>query len=330
MWDNLKSLLFNYDAEKIHNLTVKSLQSLGNLSPALVECLCSQNSTGARSANIAFLGKSLKGPVGLAAGFDKNAELVPYLPLLGFSYAEIGSVTLRAQMGNPKPRLFRGPETLFNRMGFNNDGAEIIAKRLENYTIPSDFVLGINLGLNKDAPHAQAAEDYCESFKLLHAKGDYFVINVSSPNTPGLRDLQQLSEIEKIFSKLKAYRSDKSIYLKLASEVDLETREAFYKAASQIGIDGFVLTNTLKGERESLVGGWSGACLKEISRDALKHAKLHTALPILSVGGIMDVEEAMLRMKLGAQLIQIYTGWIFRGPRFPSQINERYLQEFRA
>lgn len=329
MWDNLKSLLFNFDAEKIHNLTVKSLQCLGVLSPALIEGL-TQNSSNSKSANIAFLGKFLKGPVGLAAGFDKNAELVPYLPMLGFSYAEIGSITLRAQSGNPKPRLFRGSETLFNRMGFNNDGAEAISKRLETYTVPSDFVLGINLGLNKDTPHAQAAEDYCESYKLLHSKGDYFVINVSSPNTPGLRDLQQLSEIEKIFSKLKAHRSDKAIYLKLASEVDLETREAFYKAAPQMGVDGFVLTNTLKGERESLVGGWSGACLKEISREALRHAKLHSSLPILSVGGIMDVEEAMLRMKLGAHLIQIYTGWVFRGPRFPSQINKRYLQEFGA
>lgn len=330
MWDNLKSLLFNFDAEKIHNLTVKSLKSFAALSPSLVEGLVSQRCTPLKSAEIPFLGKLLRGPVGLAAGFDKNAELVPFLPLLGFSYAEIGSVTLRAQEGNPKPRLFRGPETLFNRMGFNNDGAEVIAKRLDHYKVPSDFVLGINLGLNKETPHNEAAENYCESYKLLHAKGDYFVINVSSPNTPGLRDLQQMSEIEKIFTKLKAYRSDKAIYLKLASEVDLETREAFYKAAPQMGIDGFVLTNTLKGERESLVGGWSGACLKEISRDALKHAKLHTSLPVLSVGGIMDVEEAMLRMKLGAKLIQIYTGWIFRGPQFPTQINERYMQEFRA
>lgn len=326
MWDKFKSILFSVDAEEVHNLSVKALQSLGALSPTLLERL-----SGTRSEHpsaIPIFGKLLRGPVGLAAGFDKNAQLVPYLPYLGFSFAEIGSVTLRAQEGNPKPRLFRGPETLFNRMGFNNDGASAVAKRLANYKLPDNFILGINLGINKDTQHSQAPDEYCESYQILHDFGDYFVINVSSPNTPGLRDLQQLKEIEKIFSKLKAYRSDKKIYLKLASEVELQTREEFYKSAPQLGIDGFVLTNTLKGEREGQVGGWSGKCLKELSREALKHAKLHTQLPIISVGGIMDVEEAMLRMKLGAQLIQIYTGWIFRGPRFPAQINERYRREF--
>lgn len=329
MWDNFKSLLFNFDAEKIHDITVQGIRRLGNLNPRMLEVAAGVPEE--RSANrITFLGKQLAGPVGLAAGFDKNALLVPYLPHLGFSFAEIGSVTLRAQDGNPKPRLFRGDEVLFNRMGFNNHGAEVVAKRLSSYLNNPDFILGVNIGLNKDCPHAKAAEEYLESFKLLSSYGDYFVINVSSPNTPGLRDLQQVGEIEKIFNRLKAYRSDKPIYLKLASEVSAETREDFYMRAKDIGIDGFVLTNTLKGERETLVGGWSGKCLTEISREALKHAKIHTKLPVMSVGGIMDVEEALERMKIGAALIQIYTGWIFRGPQFPQQITTKYWENFSA
>jgi dihydroorotate dehydrogenase len=326
MWDNFKSLLFNFDAEKIHDLSVEGIIRLGNLNPRLLEMAAGVCAT-SESRKISFLGKELKSPVGLAAGFDKNALLVPYLPYLGFSSAEIGSVTLRAQEGNPKPRLFRGDDVLFNRMGFNNDGAEKIAKRLESYPNNPNFLLGVNIGLNKDCPHTNAAGEYLESFKILSSYGDYFVINVSSPNTPGLRDLQQVSEIEKIFSQLKSYRSDKPIYLKLASEVSVETREDFYKRASDMGIDAFVLTNTLKGEREGMVGGWSGKCLEEISREALKHAKMHTKLPVISVGGIMSVDEALTRMKLGASLIQIYTGWIFRGPHFPQQITDRYWQE---
>ncbi|MEZ4815160.1 MAG: quinone-dependent dihydroorotate dehydrogenase [Bdellovibrionota bacterium] len=326
MWNNFKSFLFNFDAEKVHDLSVETILRLGNLSPLLLETASGHRSD--LSYPVKFLGKTLHSPLGLAAGFDKNALLVPYLPALGFSFAEIGSVTLRAQSGNTKPRLFRGDDVLFNRMGFNNDGAECVARRLESYSNSPHFLLGVNIGLNKETPHEKAPEEYAETFKILSSYGDYFVINVSSPNTPGLRDLQEVSEIEKIFSKLKAHRSDKPLYLKLASEVSIETREEFYRRASEMGIDGFVLTNTLKGEREGLVGGWSGECLRLPAREALLHARQHTKLPLISVGGIMDVDEAIERLRLGASLIQIYTGWIFRGPRFPSQINERYAREF--
>ncbi len=324
VWDIFKSGLFKCDAEEIHNFSVKAVQSLGNLNPKLLEAL---SGASLRSDNsILFAGKNLLSPVGLAAGFDKNAVLVPYLPHLGFGFAEIGSVTLRSQEGNSKPRLARGDDELFNRMGFNNDGAEKVAQRLSTYKVPSDFALGINIGLNKDTPHVQAAEEYLASFKILYPYGDYFVVNVSSPNTPGLRDLQQVGEIEKIFKALKLYRSDKLIYLKLAPELDDETRNSFYEDASKIGIDGFVLTNTLKGERDGMVGGWSGRPLTQISRDALAHAKSKTTLPVISVGGIMSTDEAVRRKQLGAELIQIYTAWIFRGPRFPQALKDAWFR----
>ena len=326
-WDFLKSALFQYDAEKVHEVMVDGLCRIGTLSPYLLDLVSGSKVLKKTKHFISFAGKKLYSPVGLAAGFDKNALLIPYLPHLGFSFAEIGSVTLRAQSGNPKPRLFRGDDLLFNRMGFNNDGAEVIAKRMSQYEVPDSFVLGVNIGLNKDSSHEVAADEYLQTFQMLYEYGDYFVVNVSSPNTPGLRDLQSVSNIEKIFSSLKKYKSKKSVFLKLAPELDEETKNTFFEKAQDIGIDGFVLTNTLKGERESLVGGWSGKCLTEISREALRHAKLKSKLPIISVGGIMSVDEALRRKELGADLVQIYTGWIFRGPRFPEDIRQAWFRE---
>ena len=329
-WDCLKAFLFKIDAESMHEWSTCGIRFLGDTSPHLLEFISKSPErisvpSRQEKIRIPFAGKILSSPVGLAAGFDKNARLVPYLPHLGFSHAEIGSVTLRAQAGNPKPRLFRGEDILFNRMGFNNDGAEAIAKRLDTYTLPKDFALGINLGLNKETPNEKAAEEYLESFRVLSDYGDYFVVNVSSPNTPGLRELQQLSEIEKIFSALRGYSRRKPLYLKLAPELEFEVREQFYTKAVELGIDGFVLTNTLKGTRGDLVGGFSGAALTTISGDVLTHAKRHTQVPLISVGGIMSAETAVVRKKLGAHLVQVYTGWVFRGPTFPEAIRRAWL-----
>jgi len=326
LWDFFKPALFNFDAEKIHEMTLKGLVNAGKYSPLSLRLLSGTKTKNESDEFISFVAKKLYSPVGLAAGFDKNAILLPYLEQLGFSFAEIGSVTLRAQEGNPKPRLFRGEELLFNRMGFNNDGAETIAKRIESYSLSDNFALGINIGLNKETLHSEAASEYLESFKILFPYGDYFVVNVSSPNTPGLRDLQQIGETEKIFRALKSYKTAKPVYLKLAPELDQDSREIFYKRSAEIGIDGFVLTNTLKGERAGLVGGWSGKSLTELSRTILAHASQYSKVPLISVGGIMNIAEALERKKLGANLIQIYTGWVFRGPRFPNQIKNAWFK----
>jgi dihydroorotate dehydrogenase len=317
MWNLLKPLIFSFDAENVHELSLKLIESLGSSRPQVLEWASAQEKILDLSQNISFLGKNLKSPVGLAAGFDKNARILPYLIHLGFSSAEIGSVTLRPQSGNPKPRLFRGDQRLFNFMGFNNEGAELIAKRLSQYQISENFLLGINIGLNKETPHEKAAEEYARCFDILKSFGDYFVINVSSPNTPGLRALQDLTAIEKIFSVLKRISSTRPIFLKLAPELEESFLSEFFARASQLGIDGFVLTNTLGGVREGSRGGWSGIPLTELSRDRLAFARSQTSLPIISVGGIMDDQEAIERKKRGANLIQIYTGWVFGGPRFP-------------
>jgi dihydroorotate dehydrogenase len=340
-WNLVKALLFKLDAEKAHNLSVSLIRALGQISPHLLESLSSPHSWGVAEVNglpldfkipQEFCGKKITAPLGLAAGFDKNALLVPYLPYLGFSAVEIGSVTLRAQEGNPKPRLFRSEQALFNCMGFNNDGAEEVTKRLEESGLPDDFVLGVNLGLNKTTPHENAAKEYAECFSLLKNLGDYFVVNVSSPNTPGLRDLQSLKNLEKIFSALKAVSCEKKIFLKLAPELSPSDREEIYLKAGEVGIDGFVLCNTLRGELKSrdltFSGGWSGLPLVQLSRSLLEEAKNKTALPIISVGGVNTLDEFLTRVKMGASLVQIYTSWIFNGPAFPPHI-QRVLKHAR-
>jgi dihydroorotate dehydrogenase len=209
-------------------------------------------------------------------------------------------------------------------MGFNNEGAEVVARRISDYQISENFSVGINIGLNKDSPHEKAPSEYTMSFDILKSYGDYFVVNVSSPNTPGLRALQQLNSIEKIFSSMKKTSSSQPIFLKLAPELEEDVLSEFFSRAAELGIGGFVLTNTLGGKREGSNGGWSGAPLSELSRARLAFARSRSSLPLISVGGIMDTSEAVKRKKLGASLIQIYTGWIFGGPRFPLQLAQAW------
>lgn len=270
--------------------------------------------------------------VGLAAGFDKDAEIVPALPSLGFGFAEIGTVTPRPQSGNDRPRLFRDLERqcVFNRMGFNGLGAAVVAKRLESVRdrLPSAFRVGVNVGKNKDTPLEEAARDYAAAAAAFKSLADYIVINVSSPNTAGLRSLQAIESLHPIVDAVKeAIRGAKSppLLLKLAPEVESEELARIFAAADRWGVDGWVLTNTLAGNREGLSGGWSGKVLTELSRTRLEQARAVTRLPIISVGGIMDADEAERRVRLGANLVQIYSGWIFGGPSFPVEISNRIL-----
>ncbi|MEO5667583.1 MAG: quinone-dependent dihydroorotate dehydrogenase [Bdellovibrionota bacterium] len=335
LWNLVKRLLFRLDAETAHRYGVFFVKLLGSLSPRLLaRVLGSFDLASPRSKRLAtrIAGVDFAHPLGLAAGFDKNGELLPFAEALGFAFIEVGTVTPRAQSGNEKPRLFRDSKrsALFNRMGFNNEGADVVEKRLRVFRKKTSLLrVGVNIGKNKDTPNELAAQDYALLAHRFAALADYLVINVSSPNTPGLRDLQSLKNLEPIIQGVLAAvhasdRPDCAVFLKLAPEVHGEALKDILQAAEAWGISGFVLTNTLGGEYRGLTGGWSGGPLKTLAAKSLEYARYATALPIISVGGILTPEEAAQRLKSGAQLVQIYTGWIYRGPAFPGEI-VRYL-----
>jgi dihydroorotate dehydrogenase len=266
--------------------------------------------------------------VGLAAGFDKNAEILTLLPKFGFGFAEIGTVTPKPQGGNELPRLFRDPKrlALFNRMGFNNLGAGIISERVRKAkkTLPPGFKVGVNLGKNKLTPDADAALDYAKVADSFMDCADYFVINVSSPNTPGLRSLQKpeflIPIVRLVQEKIQNGGRSIPLYVKLAPELDVESLREIILALEGENIAGLVLTNTLSGvyiyREKEFQGGYSGRPLTELSLQRLKEVRAMTTLPIMSVGGIMTIEDAQARLDSGAQQIQIYTGWIYGGPFF--------------
>ena len=263
-------------------------------------------------------------PVGLAAGFDKDSTLLHVLPSLGFGFAEIGTVTLRPQAGNAPPRLFRdaGRSALRNRMGFNSQGAQVVSQRLDwaRQRIPHGFGVGVNIGKNKSTSENEAWKDYAQATAYFSGLADYLVINVSSPNTPGLRGLQSQEGLRPILSavldEVSGWSKSVPVLLKFAPDLSREALLALVSACEEWGAGGFVLTNTLPASLP-LEGGWSGTPLRDISAEALSTVRAVTTLPLISVGGIGTVEEAQRRWKLGADLIQIYTAWVYQGPSFP-------------
>lgn len=282
-------------------------------------------------------GIKFSGRVGLAAGFDKNAEWVQYLPYLGFDFVELGTVTPKAQSGNSKPRLFRfsQKQALFNRMGFNNDGAELISSRLRRARekLPSGFVVGINIGKNKDTPNEGAVRDYVSAVMPFAELVDYVAINVSSPNTPGLRELQTPEKLSEILAAVvrvvSSWKKRIPVFVKLAPEMGDDELQTLIPALERTGAAGFVIANTLMGEIDvcgtKVTGGWSGGPLTQISLERLKVVRSLTRLPIISVGGIMSPEDALERIQNGATLLQVYTGWVYGGPRFPFKIRKALL-----
>lgn len=290
-------------------------------------------------------GYSSSSRIGLAAGFDKNAEILEFLPQFGFGFAEIGTVTPKPQGGNDRPRLFRDQKAkaLFNRMGFNNLGSGIVSEnvRRAKVRLPLDFKVGINLGKNKSTPDSEAASDYAKVARSFLDCADYFVINVSSPNTPGLRSLQNPEFLIPIVRavQLEVQKAQKliPIYVKLAPELNeleltgiiraLNAGSGTEAEAKVEKIAGFVLTNTLAGvyiyREKEYQGGYSGRPLTELSLSQLKKVRSLTSLPIMSVGGIMNLEDAKNRFAAGATEIQIYTGWIYGGPFFIRDLAKR-------
>ncbi len=320
MWSLIKPLLFKIDAEDIHLNVIQNIRRFG---PFFLK-----NSKSDIKKKKAF-GMTFRNPIGLAAGFDKNAEILKFLPQFGFGFAEIGTVTPRPQEGNSRPRLFRIPKekTIFNRMGFNGDGAFVVSERIKSQKsdLPEDFRVGINIGKNKVTPNEEAAIDYQKAIIPFEGIVDYVVINVSSPNTPGLRDLQTVAALEPIIdsvqSVIQKWKTVPPLLLKLAPEAEIET---LISHENSWGITGWVLTNTLAGTflygKDHLPGGLSGQILQEKSRTVLKNVKKQSEKSVISVGGIMNREEAQTRLDLGADLIQIYSGWIYQGPFFPRDL----------
>lgn len=311
----LRPLLFRLDPEAAHDLAFKALER-GVVSAKTFESpLLEQELFGVRFPN----------PLGLGAGFDKNARAVSQWHKLGFGSVEVGTVTWHAQPGNPKPRMFRLPEdqAIINRMGFNNDGADAVAERLEN--VKSAIPLGINLGKSKVTPLEKAPEDYQDSFQRLKDSGAYFVVNVSSPNTPGLRSLQEKGPLGEIFAAIKEIDSAKPLFVKVAPDLEFDALDEVVEVATQHKLTGIIATNTTIS-REAIptghsnreeAGGLSGAPLKKRSNEVLAH--LYKICPkdmiLIGVGGIFTGDDLYEKIALGAHLCQVYTGWIYGGPQ---------------
>ncbi|OFZ79070.1 MAG: dihydroorotate dehydrogenase (quinone) [Bdellovibrionales bacterium RIFOXYD1_FULL_53_11] len=333
IWRFARKIFFLTDAEKAHQRALRAIRICSAVSDLPLRLASGVPLVSGWSAHRA-LGMDFISRVGLAGGFDKDARIVRALPALGFGFAEIGTVTPRPQSGNPRPRLFRDVErnAIFNKMGFNNDGAVVVSERLRRARggLPAGFRVGVNIGKNKDTPLEAAAGDYMAAARCFEGLADFFVINVSSPNTPGLRALQEPEALKPIIEGVggivSTWWNRPPVLLKLAPELaGTGELERLIKTVEPWGVDGWVLTNTLAGaymtkRGEELSGGWSGEPLSEKARSALLEARAATGRTIISVGGIMNPEEARARILVGADLVQVYTGWIFGGPSFPVEI----------
>lgn len=352
MYKILRSILFLFPTEWVHYFSMNCLKvlcSIGFLRKLLAASF-SPPSNGNLQSEICNL--KFKNPVGLGAGFDKNARYLRELETLGFGFVEIGTVTPLPQAGNEKPRLFRLPKdkALINRMGFNNDGVKVIAERLRQWSIVngqsqnphspltthhSRLIIGGNIGKNKITPNEDAWKDYEICFKELHHYVDYFVVNVSSPNTPGLRELQEKESLRKILRHLQMINNGKAtakpILLKIAPDLTQEQLDDVTDLAIEIKLDGLVATNTTI-DREGLehdlkigtleTGGLSGKPLQKRSTDVVKYIyeKTKGEIPIIASGGIFTGADAQEKFDAGASLVQVWTGFIYEGPSIVKNI----------
>jgi len=321
--DILRPWLFRFDAETAHHLALTGLRLTP---PAILRAAFG----GGTSAPVRLFGLSFPNPVGLAAGMDKNAEALCAWEALGFGFVEAGTVTALAQPGNDKPRCFRYPRqhALINRMGFNNDGAEAVAARLERQKSAGHWPkipVGINIGKSKVTPLEDAASDYAASFRHLLPFGDYFVINVSSPNTPGLRQLQDRDSLARIVQTLKTIDSSKPLLVKIAPDLEDDAVREMARLAEKEGLDGLIATNTTLDhssvpKESDQTGGLSGSPLRARSTEVLRLLRSETQLPLIASGGIMSADAAREKFAAGASLVQIYTGFVYCGPRLIQQI----------
>lgn len=323
--DIVRPCLFQLAPETAHHLALTGLK----LTPApVIRALFGS----AAEKPVKLFGLTFPNPVGLAAGMDKNAEALSAWEALGFGFVEAGTVTARAQPGNDKPRCFRYPpqQALINRMGFNNPGAEAVARSLSALKSSGHWPripVGMNIGKSKVTPLEDAPSDYASSFRQLLPFGDYFVINVSSPNTPGLRQLQDRDSLAAIVRTLKAIDSSKPLLVKIAPDLSDDAVKDMASLAEVERLDGLIATNTTLDHSSvpagsDQTGGLSGSPLLSRSTEVLRILCRHTSLPIIASGGVMNAESAREKLDAGASLVQIYTGFIYRGPALIREIVE--------
>lgn len=345
----LKKALFLFDPEKAHHFTIDQMRRLsgwpgGTRLLSLLYGVKDEKELGQE-----LMGLFFSNPIGLAAGLDKNAEAIPAFSSIGFGFVEVGTLTPRPQSGNELPRLFRLPEeqALINRMGFNNQGAEEAAKGLAKL-ITNPVPIGINIGKNKTTPNEDANEDYRKCLQVLYSYGDYFVINISSPNTPGLRSLQHGEELLKLVSavqneavKLSGYQPTskaKPILVKIAPDLTDEELKETVDILTTLDISGIIATNTtldrsgIQHRHAHEAGGLSGYPLKDKSTDIIRKVYRLTdgRLPIVGVGGVFNGRDAYEKIKAGASLVQVYTSLIYEGPGLLRRINQELLQCLHA
>ncbi len=380
MYKFLRNLLFLFPAEGVHHFSMKGLKILcswGLLKKGIAACCRpapdhspkqdagqqqgdrtpqdAATQQGGRPQGLAkeLFGLRFRNPVGLGAGFDKNALYLEELEALGFGFVEIGTVTPLPQAGNEQPRLFRLPmdQALINRMGFNNDGAAVIAERLQKWreknarAAPghsgSSLIVGGNIGKNKSTPNEEAWKDYERCFRALFGQVDYFVVNVSSPNTPGLRELQEKDALRLILVNLQSVNTElaaklntrsKPLLLKIAPDLNGQQLDELIALSLEIGLDGLVAANTTISREKLLTpaaeleaigaGGLSGAPLKERSTSIVKYIQGKTggSIPLIASGGIFTGEDAKEKFQTGASLVQVWTGFIYEGPFIVSRI----------
>lgn len=324
--DFLRPLLFRLDAERAHHLALALLETTPR---PLVRAFLS---SGAPERPKTVFGVTFPNPVGLAAGMDKNAVALPAWEALGFGFIEIGTITAHAQPGNPRPRLFRYPSrhALVNRMGFNNDGADAVGRRLQHLKESGRWPripVGVNLGKSKITELADAPSDYKTSFRRLLPFGDYFVVNVSSPNTPGLRSLQDRGALTAIIRTLRDVDANKPLLVKIAPDLEEPAAREIAELATAENLSGLIVSNTtldhsVLSPAEDQQGGLSGAPLREKSTAMLRLMARETRLPLIGSGGVMDAASAREKFDAGARLVQIYTGFVYRGPKLIRDIAE--------
>lgn len=329
--------------EKAHHLTVALLKLVLSI-PVINQIFRSIYKVEDSKLHRQLMGLQFKNPVGLAAGFDKDGKYFRPMTALGFGFIEVGTVTPKGQVGNPQPRLFRLPqdEALINRMGFNNEGVEALVNRLQAGK-PKDVIIGGNIGKNKLTPNEEATSDYTKCFEALFSYVDYFVVNVSSPNTPNLRDLQEKEPLTALLSQLQELNQQKEtpkpILLKIAPDLTDGQLDDIVDIVSDTKIQGIIATNTtisrakLKTSEQELkqigAGGLSGQPVKGRATEVIRYArqKLPKEAVIIGVGGIQSAADALEKLEAGADLVQIYTGLIYEGPSLVKQINQQLLQK---
>jgi len=327
----VRPLLFSLDAETAHHVTMRLLGRSSQFDVALNALKLFRP----RPKPITLFGLKFPNPIGLAPGLDKNGVALPAWAALGFGFIEIGTVTAKAQPGNPKPRIFRLPEqqALINRLGFNNDGADAIAQRLAALRVSGRWPavpVGINIGKSRTTPLEQATDDYLYSFRMLRDFADYITLNISSPNTPGLRELQQPEKLSKLLYAIgkQAGTAPKPLVVKISPDLSDTELKAILAVCEENGVSGIIATNTTLDHSSiapqlDQAGGLSGSPLRDKSTVLVREITARSTIPVIASGGIFDTESAREKFHAGAVLIQLYTGLVYRGPQLLREIMDR-------